>query len=404
LFFNSGTLSEALLHEKSFWKKEATRMGWRTLLAAAGLIVTMTATAAFSEQAPNPSLMESIRIQGPLDFCRELVPLETQEVRERFEKEMLLTLWDRPQVILWLKRSTRYLPTIEKMLKENSMPEDLKYMAIAESALRPHVGSRKGAVGFWQFTQSTGRRYGLTINGRTDERRNVFASTRAAIRYFKELHGRFGSWTLVAAAYNMGEDGLMAEILEQGTDDYYKLYLPLETQRFVFRILSVKLILTSPEKYGFNLRASDYYPPVAFDRVDVTCFQETPIRIIAEAAETHFKMIKDLNPEIRGHYLAAGKHEVLIPKGASKGFHGRYEGLLKKFVSARKDRIYVVQEGDNLSSIADKFGIPLAALIIWNQLDIRHPIHPGDRLIIYRQDVEPAEENNEPGAPRSAAE
>ena len=379
-------------------------MRWRVFLASLGFFAAMTATVTFSEEVHNPSLIESIRIKGPLSFCKEPVPLETQEVLERFEKELLLTLWDRPQVILWLKRSSRYLPHIEKMLRENSMPVDLKYIAIAESALRPHVGSRKGAIGFWQFTKSTGRRYGLTVNSRRDERRNIFASTRAAIRYFNALHERFGSWTLVAAAYNMGEDGLMAEILEQGTDDYYKLYLPLETQRFVFRILSIKLIFANPEKYGFRLDRADYYPSLAFDPVEVECFQETPIRIIAEAAKTHFKVIKDLNPEIRGHYLAPGKHDILIPKGASKGFHTRYKELLDKFVSAQKDRIYVVQEGDNLSLIADKFGIPLAALIIWNQLDIRRPIHPGDRLIIYRQDAEPAEKNNEEETPRSAAE
>ena len=379
-------------------------MRWRVFLPLLGFFAAMTATVAFSEEVHNPSLIDSIRIKGPLDFCEESVPLDTQEVRERFEKELLLTLWDRPQVILWLKRSRRYLPLIETMLKENSMPVDLKYIAIAESALRPHVGSRKGAIGFWQFTKSTGRRYGLTINSRTDERRNIFASTQAAVRYFDELHERFGSWTLVAAAYNMGEDGLMAEILEQGTDDYYKLYLPLETQRFVFRILSIKLIFTNPEKYGFTLDHEDYYPPLAFEPIEVECFQETPIRIIAEAAKTHFKVIKDLNPEIRGHYVAPGKHDILIPKGASKGFHTRYEQLLDKFVSAQKDRIYVVQEGDNLSLIADKFGIPLAALIIWNQLDIWRPIHPGDRLIIYRQDVEPAEKNNEEETTRSPAE
>jgi hypothetical protein len=364
----------------------------------------MTATAAFTEEAQHASLMDAIRIKGPLHFCEERVPLETQEVRERFEKELLLTLWDRPQVILWLKRSSRYLPHIEKMLKENRMPDDLKYMAIAESALRPHVGSRKGAVGFWQFTKSTGRRYGLTITSRTDERRNIFASTRAAVRYFHELHERLGTWTLVAAAYNMGEDGLMAEILEQGTDDYYKLYLPLETQRFVFRILSVKQIVAHPEKYGFMLNRQDYYPPLVFDPVEVDCFQETPIRLIAEAAGTHFKAIKDLNPEIRGHYLPPGKHHILIPKGASKGFHSRYKQLLDEFVLAQKDRIYVVQEGDNLSLIADRFGIPLAALIIWNQLDLRRPIHPGDRLIIHRQDMEPFEEDSEDETTHSAAD
>jgi hypothetical protein len=152
------------------------------------------------------------------------------------------------------------------------------------------------------------------------------------------------------------------------------------------------------------LHREDYYPPPAFDPVEVDCFQETPIRLIAEAAKTHFKVIKDLNPEIRGHYLAPGKHDMLIPKGASAGFHSRYKQLLDEFVSAQKDRIYVVQEGDNLSLIADKFGIPLAALIIWNQLDIRRPIHPGDRLIIHRQDIEPLDEDKEDESTRSVGE
>jgi len=206
---------------------------------------------AFGEK-PQPnqvfSLIPHLNISSPLQFCDEQVPLENQDVRERLEKELLLTLWNRPQVILWLKRSRRYLPPIEKMLRENHMPEDLKYVAIAESALRPHAGSRKGAVGFWQFMVDTGRRYGLVINARVDERRNIVCSTGAVIRYFKDLHREFGSWTLAAAAFNMGEEGLMAEILEQDTRDYYQLYLPLETQRFIFRLLSIKLIFSSPEK------------------------------------------------------------------------------------------------------------------------------------------------------------
>ncbi|NIM98832.1 MAG: transglycosylase SLT domain-containing protein, partial [candidate division Zixibacteria bacterium] len=125
---------------------------------------------------------------------------------------------------------------------------------------------------------------------------NLFASTRAAIRYFQSLYGSFESWTLAAAAYNLGEEGIMAEILEQRTDNYYHLYLPLETQRFLFRIVSAKLILSDPEIYGFKLSEEDYYPPLEFDRVQVNCSQETPIRIVAEAAKTHFKVIKDLNP------------------------------------------------------------------------------------------------------------
>jgi len=346
-----------------------------------------------SESFPSP--VSALKIAVPLEFCGERVPFEVQEVKERMEKELLLTVWDRPQVILWLKRSPRYLHLIEEMLEDNGMPDDLKYIAIAESALRPHVLSKKGAVGFWQFIKDTGRKYGLEINTRIDERRNVFASTQAAIRYLTDLHKIFGSWTLSAAAYNMGEEKLMAETLEQQTTDYYQLYLPLETQRYIFRILSAKLILSDPEKYGFNLLEDDYYPPLEFDRINLDCFQDTPIRIVAQAANTYFKVIKDLNPEIRGHYLQSGNHEIFIPKGASKGFHARYEPLLKKWLADRKDRIYVVKKGDSLTGIAERFNIPLPALLIWNRLSLKSTIHPGDELIIHRAEVETVDIDNE---------
>ena len=332
------------------------------------------------------SLVSSVKNLDTLSFCGERVPLENQEVRERFEKELLLSIWDRPQVILWMKRSRRYLPYIEKMLKQNRMPDDLKYLAIAESALRPHAGSRKGAVGFWQFLPDTGRKYGLIIDENIDERRNLFASTRAAITYLKALYQSMGSWTLAAAAYNMGEEGLTAEIMVQHTRDYYRLYLPLETQRFIFRILSAKLIVLDPVNFGFNLMDDEYYPAVEFDRITVDCFQETPLSLIAKASGTDFKTIKDLNPEIRGHYLTEGTHTLLIPKGTKKGFEARYKKFVKAYEADKTDRIYVIKEGDNLSSIAEKFDIPLAVLIIWNRIDVNEPIHPGDRLIIYPKD------------------
>ena len=145
---------------------------------------------------------------GPLTFCGERVPVEIQDVKERFERELLISSLDHAQVILWLKRSRRYLPYIEQSLKENGMPDDLKYIIIAESALKPNATSNKGAVGYWQFIFGTGQNYGLTINENKDERRNFFASTKAALSYLKNLYGMLGSWTLAAAAYNMGEEGL----------------------------------------------------------------------------------------------------------------------------------------------------------------------------------------------------
>jgi membrane-bound lytic murein transglycosylase D len=347
-------------------------------------IVLMLSTPAYCKDSGDtrfPSLISSLDLPIHLEFCGERTPIEIQEVKERLEKELLLSLWDRPQVILWLKRIPRYMA--------------LKYIAIAESALRPHVSSKRGAIGFWQFMRDTGQRYGLTIDGYIDERRNLFASTRAAIRYLKDLYEEFGSWTLAAAAYNMGEQGLMAEILEQEANDYYHLYLPTETQRFVFRILSVKLIVLNPERYGFHLAADQFYPPLEFDRIHLTCAQDTPIRIIAKAAGTHFKAIKDLNPEIRGHYLAEGSHFISIPKGSAQDFHPRYHELLEQWMASRKEAVYVVKKGDNLSLIADRFNVPLAALIIWNRLDLKAVIHPGDKLIIHRKEPEPQETDEE---------
>ncbi len=331
---------------------------------------------------PLPSLISSLRIDGPLDFCGEAVPLSEEGIRERLEKEILLSLWNRPQVVLWLKRAGRYFPYIEKTLRKNHLPDDLKYVAVVESALRPHVGSRKGAMGFWQFLASTGRKYGLTVNRHTDQRRNIFYSTRAAVRYFKKLYAELGSWTLAAAAYNMGEAGLKTEILSQKTNDYYQLYLPLETQRYLFKIIAVKRIFEHPEMYAFNITPEDVYPPPTFDTVRLVCKSETAIQQVAWAAKTYFKRIKDLNPELRGHFLPKGQHSILVPRGAGKGFAYRFKKSAKTDTGSLT---YIVKRGDSLSAIAGRFNVPLPALARWNRLTLKKHIHPGDRLVIHTQ-------------------
>ena len=329
------------------------------------------------------SLVESVRPGQGLTLCGEAVPVEKPDVRERFEKEMLLSLGDRPQALLWIKRAPRYLPLIEQTLKANHMPEDLKYLAVAESALRPHAGSVKGAMGFWQLMPETARKYGLRVDEYVDERRNIYLSTPAAVSYLQALYEHFSSWTLALAAYNMGEEGLAAEMLEQGTEDYYDLYLPLETQRFIFRVLAVKLILGDPAVYGFNVGAKDRYAPLIFDTVGVDCFEETPIRLVAEAAGTHFKAIKDLNPHLRGHYLQPGHLQINLPQGSVDGFNKRFRKLVSTHRIDKQSRIYVIRSGDSLSTIAERFEVPLAALLIWNRIGLNDPIHPGDRLVIF---------------------
>ena len=365
-----------------------------TALFAVSLLLFTAAAAAVSiadasDALPRPSLLAGIRIQPPLDFCGEPVPLDNQEVRERLEKEMLITLGDRPQVILWLKRSLRYLPIIEKMLAKYGLPEDIKYVAIAESALRAHAGSPAGAIGFWQFMRATARRYDLVVNSDLDERRSVFKSTKAAIAYFTDLYTDLGSWTLAAAAFNMGEEGLKSEILLQKTRDYYQLYLPLETQRYIFRIISAKLIISDPQRYGFHLTADDLYPPLKYERVEVVCSQRTPLTIVAKAAGTYFKKIKDLNPDLRGYFLPEGIHIVLIPEGSAAEFDSRFESELAVWNKESGRLVHVVQPGDNLSTIADIYGVPLPALLKWNDLNPHKHIHPGDQLIIYTPALAP---------------
>lgn len=332
------------------------------------------------------SIVSSINITGPLNFCGEPVPLDDPDVRENLERELMLTLWNRPQVILWMKRSGRYMPYIEEMLRQNNMPEDIKYLAVIESSLISHVTSSKGAKGYWQFMEGTGKKYGLSITDDVDERRNFYASTRVALSYLKDIYAMLGSWTMAAAGYNMGEEGLKAEAIVQKTKNYYRLYLPVETRRYVLRAISVKMILSDPAKYGFTLAKEELYPPVQFDRVEVACEQEIPLSLIAQAAGISFKSIKDLNPEIKGYYLAKGRHVLLIPKGTADGFRLNYEKLVNDWKAECKEHGYVVKKDENLSSIAKRFNVPLPALLIWNRLRPSQKIKPGMRLLIFPED------------------
>ncbi|OGQ95392.1 MAG: hypothetical protein A2521_06600 [Deltaproteobacteria bacterium RIFOXYD12_FULL_57_12] len=327
----------------------------------------------------------ALHIQEPVMFCGERVPVDRPDVREILEKELLMLLGDPAQVILWLQRTGRYFPQIEKTLQDNNLPDDLKYVAVIESGLRPHAGSSKGALGFWQFMESTGRRYGLTINGDKDERRSLTASTIAASRYLKDLRSTFGTWALAIAAYNMGEDQLRADLMNQDIDDYYKCYLSLETQAFIPKIVAVKLIISNPGRYGFDLKPGDMYQPYKFDQVTVSIKEKVPLRLIAFAAGSYFKEIKELNPELRGDFLTGGPHTLAVPQGGGGSqFHTRFDKLLAEWKEKNKKNTYIVQQGDNLSTIAERFNIPLSSLLGWNDLPAGQHIQPGKKLVIYR--------------------
>ena len=338
-----------------------------------------------SEQASEyhlPSLIQSIQFENDIEYCNIKIPVDRQEVKERLEKEMLLALWDRPQVILWIKRAARFFPHVENILKIYGLPLDLKYVPLIESALRPHAGSSKGAVGYWQFLKSTGRRYGLRIDSQVDERRNILKSTHAACKYLKDLEEQFGSYLLALSAYNMGEYGLKKEIEIQKNYDFFSLYLPLETQRYAFKIICAKLILENQESYGYFLKKSDLYPVFTFDKVNFKSDFQIPISLIAKAADLPFKTIKDYNPELRGYYLDKGAITILIPKGKAKGFKQSFTAHYKNWEKTVKIRFHMVRTGESLIGIANKYRMSFSSLLKLNNLSIKSMIHPGDRLVI----------------------
>ncbi len=329
-----------------------------------------------------PSLVSSVRLERTLEFCGEPVPLDIPDVRERLEKELLLNLWDRAQMLLYLKRSGKYFPYIQAQLKARNLPDDLKYLAVIESALKPHAGSNRGAVGYWQFIRPTARSYGLRVDRVIDERRNIFTSTRAALDYLTDLHELFDSWALAAAGYNMGEHGLKKRMRAQGVKDYYRLHLPRETQAYLFRALAVKLVMSNPSRYGFNMISDDYYKPASFDRVTVASSHAIPLRAVAEASGTYFKVIKDLNTQVMADELPSGSYQLLVPKGGGEGFKGRFAELAAKYKP--KSTIYVIRKGDNLIAIARRFKVSLNRLLSSNKLSRKSKIHPGQKLAIPR--------------------
>jgi len=328
-----------------------------------------------------PSLTQITRFSGEIRLCGIQIPYENPEIRERLEKEMMLSVWNRPQVILWLKRANRYFPHIEDILKQENLPIDLKYLPIVESALLPHSRSGKGAVGYWQFLKSTGRRYGLRIDNKIDERKNLFKSTKAACLYLKKLKADFGSYLLAISAYNMGEFGLAREIEAQETRDFFSLYLPLETQRYLLKIVAAKRIIENPDFYGFNMSPQDLYPVFTYSKINFSVKGEIPLSLIATAADISFKTLKDYNPEIRGYYLE-GKNTILVPKGSEKGFKQKFTLFHKAWQKKDKVKLHVVRAGESLTGIAIQYEMTLSALLRLNKLSYKKVIHPGDRLLV----------------------
>lgn len=256
----------------------------------------------------------SLNLPEDLNFAGEKVPLEKLDVRENLDRELLVNTYWQSSSILHHKRANRWFPVIEPILAEEGVPEDLKYIALIESGLT-NVVSPAGATGFWQFMRETGKEYDLEIRTGIDERYNVELSTKAACAYLKAAKEHFGSWTLAAASYNMGMNGLDKQLARQKTDNYFDLLLNAETGRYVYRAIALKEILNNSSKYGFHLREKDLYPAYSYYTIEIDSSVANLVDL-AFAYDTDYKTLKLLNPWLRDSYLEnprSKKYTIKLP-------------------------------------------------------------------------------------------
>lgn len=243
----------------------------------------------------------SVPIPKDINFANEAVPLQKFEVRERLDRELTVNTFWQSNTLLIIKRSKEYFKSIEPILKRMGVPDDFKYLAIAESGLQ-NVTSPSGAKGIWQFMPSSGKSYGLEINNNVDERYHLERSTEAACLYLLDAYAKFGNWSLAAASYNRGMAGIAADLEKQHVNDYYDLHLNSETSRYLLRIIAFKAILENPSDYGFHVESRDYYA----DPKTVTYTINESIGNISDYAQSigsNYHVIKSLNPWILGNEL-----------------------------------------------------------------------------------------------------
>lgn len=259
--------------------------------------------------------IKALKIPTNIKFCGEGIPLFKKDIKERIDRELLVNTYWQSNALLLIKRSHKYFPIIEPILKEQGIPDDFKYLAVIESGLM-NVTSSAGAKGFWQLMKETAKEKGLEVNDNVDERYHIEKATKAACTYLLKSKELFGTWTLAAAAYNAGNRGIQRQMDKQKADDYYDLLLAEETQRYVPRIIAIKEIISKPNNYGFYFDKEDLYELPATKTVTV----DTVINNVADFAlkfKTTYKELKIHNPWLRENKLnnkSRKEYQIKIPK------------------------------------------------------------------------------------------
>jgi len=286
------------------------------------LFGTLTACSNSSRQLPDSAgthLFTPVELPGKLTFAGEEVPMEYYDVRENLDRELLSTVYFHSQTIRYIKNMPRYFSIIEPILKSNGIPEDFKYLSVAESGFDARAVSPAKAVGMWQLLESAARENGLEINAEVDERYNIERSTEAACRIFKSAYQKYKSWSLVAASYNGGRAGLDRQMTNQKAKSYYDLLFVEETSRYVFRILAMKLVMEDPEKYGFRIEKKQLYPVIETKTIEVKGPVKDWAAFAIEKGIT-YKTLKMFNPWLRETFLKNPTRKTYTLKIPEKGF------------------------------------------------------------------------------------
>lgn len=296
----------------------------RALLALNILLVLVLAGVFFASfkgdgsgsYAPQQNIC-SINLDKDFDFCGEKLPMANFDVRQRLDAELLRNVYFHSQTILSIKRANSLFPVIEPILKEEGVPDDLKYLAVAESTLSNAI-SPAGARGVWQFMKGAAGEYGLEVNDEVDERYHLEKATRAACKYLRQQKARLGSWVLAAAAYNGGPERISQEMAKQRAKSFFDLNLAAdETMRYPFRIVAIKEVMTHSEDYEYAIEKDHLYDPVnSYNTVIVSGAVENWGDFAIEHGTT-YRMLKLYNPWLVDNKLSnkAGRaYQIRLPK------------------------------------------------------------------------------------------
>lgn len=249
------------------------------------------------------------------EFAGEKITLDRMDLRERMDRELLAFSYMHTSSVLMIKRANRYFPLIEKILKENNIPDDLKYLMAIESSMDTEARSHAGAAGFWQFMQGTARDFNLEVNNNIDERYHIEKSTVAACKYLRGAYNKYGNWLTAAASYNAGQGRISNELSRQGVDHAADLWLVQETSRYMFRLLAAKQMFQNPKQFGFFLTEEQLYHPIEYKTIEINQPISNLISFAKEQGIT-YAQLKEANPWLRGRSLenrSRRTYQVLIP-------------------------------------------------------------------------------------------